>query len=143
MLFSNPLTEMDNTIRGAAHSMDAAVRGAANSVDSTLRGAANTAASVAKDAAKDVAASTFPRATEFTLEYLAKVSCRFKPSTEYFDTLEYLAKGILSFQTIYRIFLYTGVSGKGIPLFPTHPQYIFMRSLQRLCKSLTRYFEIR
>ncbi len=69
---------MDNTIRGAAHSMDAAVRGAANSMDSTLRGAANTAASVAKDAAKDVAASTFPRATEFTLEYLAKVSCRFQ-----------------------------------------------------------------
>jgi hypothetical protein len=78
---------MDNTIRGAAHSMDAAVRGAANSMDSTLRGAANTAASVAKDAAKDVAASTFPRATEFTLEYLAKVSCRFQPSTEYYAFL--------------------------------------------------------
>jgi hypothetical protein len=78
MLFSNPLTKMDSTIRGAAHSMDAAVRGAANSMDSTLRGAANTAANVAKDAAKDVAASTFPRATEFTLEYLAKVSRRFQ-----------------------------------------------------------------
>jgi hypothetical protein len=45
-----------------------------NSVDSTLRGAANTAASVAKDAAKDVAASTYPRATEFTVEYLAKMT---------------------------------------------------------------------
>ncbi len=78
MLFSNRITKMDNTIRGAAHTMDAAVRGAANSMDSTLRGAANTAASVAKDAAKDVAASTFPRATEFTLEYLAKVSRRFQ-----------------------------------------------------------------
>jgi hypothetical protein len=103
--------------------MDAAVRGAANSMDSTLRGAANTAANVAKDAAKDVAASTFPRATEFTLEYLAKVSCRFKPSTvqyifipwniwprypvdscrfksstEYFYTLEYLARVSCRFQ---------------------------------------------
>ncbi len=95
---------MDNTIRGAAHTMDAAVRGAANSMDSTLRGAANTAASVAKDAAKDVAASTFPRATEFTLEYLAKVSCRFK-STEYFYTQEYLAKVSCRLQRICSIYL--------------------------------------
>ena len=41
----------------------------ANKMEATI----NVARDAAKDAAKDVAAVTFPRAAEFTLEYLAKV----------------------------------------------------------------------